>query len=86
MSAFFLEDGASYQTTSKTKKEEFSGWNTYIGQTDSNGRRKGFAKGRLANGSIFVGDYQSELMKKGKLYELQTNGTFTLFKVKYNHE
>ena len=86
MSAFFLEDGAFCQTASKNKKEEISGWNTYIGQTDTNGRRKGFGRGRLANGSIFVGEYQSDLLNKGKLYELQINGTFTMFEVEYNDE
>jgi hypothetical protein len=40
----------------------------------------------LINGSIFIGNYNKDLMCDGKLFELQSNGTYSLFQVEYNNQ
>ena len=86
ISALFNPDEDSQLVSSPNFKEDVSGWAYYLGQTDINGRRKGFGRSHLANGSIFIGDHQNNLMNKGKLYELKSYQTFTLYKVEYNHD
>ena len=42
----------------------------YCGNIDDNINRNEFGKGLLKNGSIFIGNYNKNLMSDGKLYEL----------------
>ncbi len=35
---------------------------------------------------MFTGKYNEDLMVEGTLYELQSDDTYSLFKVKYNNE
>lgn len=37
----------------------------------------------LTKGRIFIGDFKSNYMNEGKLYQLQSDNTFELYKVKY---
>jgi len=50
-------------------KKKAGGFCLYIGQTDKKSNRHGFGKGLLNNGSVFVGNYNSDRMNSGKLYE-----------------
>ena len=79
MVAYFSKDGATKYVTSTTEKQDVSGWSFYLGQTDNNGDRKGFGRSHMLNGNVFIGDHQGVYLNKGKLFELQPNGTFTLF-------
>jgi hypothetical protein len=40
----------------------------------------------LTNGSSFTGTYNNDLMIGGTLYELQADGTYSHFEVKYDNE
>lgn len=40
----------------------------------------------MTSGSTFIGTYNNDLMKEGNLYELQEDGTYSLFEVKYDNE
>ncbi len=79
MVACFSADESTKFITSTTKKQDVSGWSSYLGQTGNFGDRKVFGRSHLDNGNIFIGDHQEGYLNKGKLYELQPNGTFTLF-------
>jgi hypothetical protein len=69
-----------------TKKEDVSGLCYYLGKTDKDTYCKGFGRLLLSNGSVFIGDFQMQMMIKGKLFELQPNGSYTMFEVEYNFQ
>ena len=79
MAALFSKDGSTKHVTSTTKQQDVSGWSWYLGQTGNDGDKKGFGRTHIINGNIFIGDHQGNYLNKGKLFELQPNGTFTLF-------
>ena len=79
MVAYFNDDGHSQYVTSTTKQQDVSGWSNYLGQIGNDAVRKGFGRSHTINGNIFIGDHQGKYLNKGKLFELQPNGTFTLF-------
>ena len=79
MAAFFHKDGDSQYVKSTTKEQDVSGWSWYLGLTGNNANIKGFGRSHIINGNIFIGDHQGKYLNKGKLFELQPNGTFTLF-------
>ena len=62
-----------------------SGWCYYLGQSDQNVYKSGNGKSLLKNGSVFVGTYKTGFMEEGNLYELQPDGTYSLFNVKYDN-
>jgi hypothetical protein len=66
-------------------KIDVPGWCYYLGKINYNARRFGKGKSLLTNGSTFIGTYNN-LMIEGTLYELQADGTYSLFEVKYDNE
>ena len=38
----------------------------------------------LTNGRIFIGDFQSDMMNEGQLYEMQKDNTYNMYYVKYD--
>ncbi len=43
-------------------------------------------KSMFPNGNIFIGEHQRDLMSNGKLYEPQSNFSYTEFKVKFDYK
>ena len=85
-SAAFSKDGQKQNVTSLTKKEDVSGWCDYLGQSDSDFYCKGYGRYFLDNGSVFIGNFERDTMIDGKLYELQSDGKYSLFQVQYDHK
>lgn len=65
---------------------DVSGWCCYLGNIDNYRKRLGQGKSLLTSGNTFIGTYNDDLMKEGNLYELQEDGTYSLFEVKYDNE
>ena len=84
--ALFIKDGCKLNVTSLTKKEDVSGWCSYLGQSDSDFYSKGYGRCFLINGSVFIGNFERCTMIDGKLYELQSDGKYSLFQVQYDHK
>ena len=84
--AQFIMDGHKLNVTSLTKKEDVSGWCGYLGQSDSDFYFKGYYKYFLDNGSVFIGNFERDTMIDVKLYELQSDGKYSLFQVQYDHK
>ena len=84
--ASFIRDGYKLNVTSLTKKEDVSGWCDYLGQSDSDFYSKGYGRFFLDNGSVFIGNFELSRMIDGKLYELQSDGKYSLFQVQYDHK
>ncbi len=84
--AQFSKDGHKQNVTSLTKKEDVSGWCYYLGQSDSDFYFKGYGRYFLGNGSVFIGNFERDKMIDGKLYELQSDGKYSLFQVQYDHK
>ncbi len=45
----------------------------------------GHGKKFLTNGRVFIGEFIKHKMSEGKLYEMQTDKTYTLYRVKYDY-
>ena len=84
--AWFIMDGFKQNVTSLTKEEDVSGWCYYLGQSDSDFYCKGYGRYFLDNGSVFIGNFKRDTMIDGKLYELQSDGKYSLFQVQYDHK
>ena len=84
--AIFIKDGYKQNVTSLTKKEDVSGLCGYLGQSDSDFYFKGYGRCFLDNGSVFIGNFKRDRMIDGKLYELQSDGKYSLFQVQYDHK
>jgi hypothetical protein len=61
-----------------------SGWQQYSIQVDKEGIWNGQGKQWRDDGSMYVGGYKDQCKTQGKKYELQTDGTHTLFHVRYD--
>jgi len=46
----------------------------------------GHGKIQLTKGRVFIGQFNQDTMSEGKLYEMQKDNTYTLFKVKYDYQ
>ena len=83
--AYFIMDEYKLNVTSLTKKEDVSGLCSYLGQSDSDFYCKGYGRYFLDNGSVFIGNFERSTMIDGKLYELHSDGKYSLFQVQYDH-
>ena len=83
--AQFIWDECKRNVTSLTKKEDVSGWCYYLGQSDSDFYYKGYVRLFRKNGTVFIGNFNRNMID-GKLYELQSDGKYSLFQVQYDHK
>jgi len=49
------------------------------------GLKHGRGKMMLAGGRAFIGEFKLNRMSEGKLYEMQSDKTYTLYQVKYDY-
>ena len=62
------------------------GWQFYSGQVDKEMRWKGKGKRWHYDGEIYIGGFEDGNSTQGKMFELQKDGTHTLYKVEYDEE
>ena len=58
---------------------DVSGWQYYSGQVNKEGTRNGRGKEWMDDGSIEIGRYEYNNYVEGRRYELQPDGSRTLF-------
>jgi len=49
------------------------------------GYMHGYGKKFLTNGRVLIGEFVKHKMSEGKLYEMQIDKTYTLYRVKYDY-
>ena len=49
-------------------------------------RKNGQGKRWVHDGIIYIGEWKNSKTTEGKEYELETDGTYTLYKVKYDEK
>ncbi len=85
--AYFYGDRWKDPRNPGCRKKEGVPWLCYyLGQIDKSFKREGSARCILTDGSVFIGDWQMNVMSRGKLYKLEKDGTYTMFDVEYNFE
>ncbi len=84
--AYFCMDRIEENVDLLETQNDDSGWQGYSIQVDSQAVFNG--KGKLWNddGSIYVGEWKDSNKTEGKKYELQADGTHTLYYVKYDEK
>jgi hypothetical protein len=85
MATVFVPDGKRQNVDSKQRDRDVSGWQIFSGET-KNTLQHGHGKLWMADGRIFMGELEKHKLKQGYLYELQLDGTHTMYHVKYNNE
>ena len=71
---------------STSQRVDVSGKLVYIGYT-SNKTAEGFGRGfKIPNGGIFTGEWDKNLKVRGKLSEIQPDGSHRLFDVEYDFQ
>ena len=83
-STYFNKDEFTQYLDSKETMTDVSGWQYYSGQVDKEGRDNGLGKEWFDDGVIYMGRWKNDFRTEGKRYELQSNGTHTLFNVKFD--
>ena len=79
----FDKDGVTQYVDSKETETDVSGWQNYSGQVDKERRYNGLGKMWYTDGDIYIGQWKNDNFSGGKEYELQQDGTHTLYNVKY---
>ena len=83
---YFEEYGSSKFVDSKEKKTNVAGWSCYSGKVDKEGRWHGLGRYMDYYGNIYIGGWKIGRETEGKMYELQEDGSYTLYNVKYNED
>ena len=85
MATVFINEGKLQTVDSKQRERDVSGWQAYSGETKYTVQH-GHGKVWMADGRIFIGEFVKHKLKQGYLYELQVDGTHTMYHVKYDNE
>ncbi len=78
-STFFLPDGFEQNLDSFDNKNDVSGWQCWSTQKDLQNRPHGHGKRWFDDGAIYIGQYENGDATYGQYYELQIDGTHTLY-------
>ena len=82
--SYFYKPGEKQPVDSMEVRVDVSGWQYFSGQIDKENRNNGRGKNWSGDGSVFIGDYRDNFRTEGSKYELQPDGTHTLYHVKYD--
>ena len=79
---YFYKPGEKQPVNSIDVRVDVSGWQYFSGQIDKENRNNGKGKIWSGDGSVFIGEYNDNFRTEGSKYELQPDGTHTLYQVK----
>ena len=81
---YFNKPGEKQLVDTAGTRVDVSGLQYYSGQLDKENRNNGKGKIWSPDGSVFIGEYKDDFKTQGHMYELQPNGTYTLYDLKCN--
>ena len=85
LATVFINNDQLYNVDSLDRQRDATGWQSFSGETKQTVQH-GHGKLWMKDGRIFIGQFERHKLKEGYLYELQHDGTHTMYHVKYNNE
>ena len=82
----FKSEGEMQNVDSIKKKVDVGGWQSYSAQINKQGKPNGIGKQWFLEGSVFIGKYENGFKTEGKKTELEQDGTFKSYNMKYDKD
>ena len=78
---YFLKNGETQHVDSKKAKTDVSGWQSFSGEINQEGRLNGYGKMWEEDGSVYIGGWKNHKKTFGRKYELEQDKTHTAYQL-----